>query len=201
MAHASNLPAAQSAVRVRALEPDDWKETLAWRRDDATWDAVGSMKRFISAETERRWVLQAIADHEAGRILRFGITLGDSTALVGLYTAHSIDAVNRSCRVGVMLSPVGARGRGVASAARLLVYRYLFGELGLNRISGFILTSNTASAAFARRQGAVLEGVLRQSVFKDGRYQDQYIYSVLRAEFYARHGHPDASIPLSGRST
>jgi [ribosomal protein S5]-alanine N-acetyltransferase len=175
-------------VKIRALEPDDYSETIKWRRDEATWDMVISQKRFVSSETERAWVLNAIKDHEAGRILRFGITIGDQSRLVGLIIISYIDLINRSCKYGNLLSPDGYRGKGIAFAALLLVYRYLFAEWGMNRISGDILADNRASRKFAERFGKTQEGVLRQAVFKNGRFQDVIVYSMLREEFNERYG-------------
>jgi hypothetical protein len=43
----------RSDVHLRALEPDDWKVTIMWRRDENTWDHLVSKKRFVSSETEK----------------------------------------------------------------------------------------------------------------------------------------------------
>ena len=171
-------------VKIRALEPDEYLETIKWRQDEATSDMVVGQKRYVSTDTERSWILNAIKDHEAGRVLRFGITVGDSPCLVGLIIVNSIDPVNRSCRYANILAPGGVRGKGIAFAARLYVYRYLFEEWGMNRIAGHILAENLASRRFSERFGTTQEGVLRQAVFKNGRFQDLVIYSMLRDEFY-----------------
>lgn len=175
-------------VAIRALEPDDYIETIKWRQDEATWDLVVGQKRYVSTETERTWVLNAIKDHEAGRVLRLGITVEGNRRLVGLIIVSSIDLVNRSCGYANILSPDGARGKGIAFAARLHVYRYLFEEWGMNRIFGHILADNRASRRFSERFGTSREGVLRHAVFKNGRFQDLVIYSMLREEFYDRYG-------------
>ena len=179
----------RSDVRIRAMELDDWVETIKWRRDEPTWDLVVGQKRFVSSETEKRWVARAIDQHEKGEILRFGVVLEeDPQKLVGLIIISDIDHANRSCAYGNLLAPEGARGKGIAFAARLLVYRYLFDELGMNRIVGRILEGNVPSRRFTEKFGSMQEGVLRNAVFKNGRFQNLVVYSMLREEFYARYG-------------
>ncbi len=182
-------PKTRDDVRIRALELEDWLETIKWRSDDQTWDLVVGQKRFVSSESEKRWVERAIEQHERGETLRFGITLdGAPQKLVGLIVISEIDYLNRSCAYGNWLAPEGARGKGIAFAARLLVYRYLFDELGMNRVVGRILEGNVASRRFSEKFGTIQEGVLRKALFKSGRFQNLVVYSMLRDEFYARYG-------------
>lgn len=37
-------------VRIRALEMDDWVETINWRSDEPTWDLMVGQKRYVSCE-------------------------------------------------------------------------------------------------------------------------------------------------------
>jgi ribosomal-protein-alanine N-acetyltransferase len=89
---------------------------------------------------------------------------------------------------GNLLAPHGVRGTGVAFAGHVKVYQYLFGELGMHRVGTHILASNTASIRFAERFGHQREGVLREAIYKNGRFQDVQVYSMLREDFEARYG-------------
>ena len=178
----------RSDVQIRALEPEDWKATIKWRRDERTWDFLVGQKRFVSTETEKRWVLRAIEQHERGEALRFGILIGKDPSLVGMIMITEIDHQNRSCASGYLLSPDGARGKGVAFAARLLVYRYVFEELGMNRIFGRVLEDNVASRRFNEKFGTVYEGTLRKAVLKNGVFKNLLVYSMLREEFDEMYG-------------
>jgi RimJ/RimL family protein N-acetyltransferase len=182
----ANFPRAD--IQIRALELDDWKQIIAWRRDEGTWDVLVGQRRFVSTETEKAWVARVIEQHAKGEVLRFGITVGDCQDIVGMYIVSDIDRTNRSCAYGNILSPLDARGRGIASSAGLLVFTYLFNEMGMHRVVGRILESNLPSRRFAERFGFVQEGVLREAVFKNGRFQNLLMYAMLRDDFYHKHG-------------
>lgn len=174
-------------VWLRALEPDDYNYTHQWRTDDATWSAVAGTKRFVSLDTERRWLMSALESHEKGGVLRFVVCVGDSDRPVGLVSATSVNHINNSCELGSLLSPEH-RGKGIIQRAWIKVYDYLFGQLGMNRVECFILADNLASRRSHEKFGLVEEGVHRQAIYKDGAYKDLVVYSMLKSEFYPLHG-------------
>lgn len=174
-------------VWLRALEPDDYKYTHQWRTDDATWSAVAGTKRFVSLDTERRWLISAIESHEKGGVLRFVVCVGDSDKPVGMISANSIDQVNKSCEISRMLAP-DSRGKGIVKRAMLLVYDYLFSQLGLNRVESRVLEDNVASRKSQERFGSKQEGILRQAIFKDGQFKNLICYAILKDEFYELYG-------------
>ena len=60
---------------------------------------------------------------------------------------------------------------------------YAFFNVGLHRLWGLILPYNVASyRAYVEKCGWKVEGVLRQEIFRDGRFYDQYRVGVLREE-------------------
>ncbi len=176
-----------SDVILRALEPEDYKVTHKWRLDDATWSAVVGLKRYVSLETERKWVLNAIENHEKGVVLRFVICKKSHSAeALGLISVSSIDNINKSCSISSMISPA-ARGQGIIGEARLQVFHYLYSQLGMERIWSQILEDNHASRKAVEKFGIVQEGILRRAVYKDGKFQNLVCYSMLRDEFYQLH--------------
>jgi len=70
-------------------------------------------------------------------------------------------------------------GKGIMTNAVRALSEYAFGELGLHRIFAEPYTTNAASARVLEKSGFALEGVIRASVFKDGRILDQYLYAKL----------------------
>ncbi len=189
------MPEDPFRVYLRALELSDAEITCRWRNDETYRRGVESMKRYISLETEKRWVEQAIRDHEALKAARFGIVLKESDELIGLVHLSKIDMVNRHANVGSLIGEERHRGKGYVSEARFLLFEYGFLELGLQCISTRILETNTASIRSAERFGYVREGVLRRRVYKDGAFRNLIAVSMLREEFMKKHaevrGKPD----------
>jgi RimJ/RimL family protein N-acetyltransferase len=78
-------------------------------------------------------------------------------------------------------------GRGIGTAAlRLLTVRAFASHPELRRLFAVPFASNLASARVLEKAGYVREGTMRQSVLKDGRVLDQFIYAVLRDELDRR---------------
>jgi RimJ/RimL family protein N-acetyltransferase len=72
-----------------------------------------------------------------------------------------------------------ARGRGVARTALVLVVRYAFESLGLQRVEVKIDPANVGSQAVARASGFTYEGTLRSDQPFKGRRMDSQIWSRL----------------------
>ena len=74
-------------------------------------------------------------------------------------------------------------GRGIATAALRLVTAHAFAaHPELRRLFAVPFASNAASARVLEKAGYVREGIMRQSVIKDGRVQDQFLYAILRTD-------------------
>lgn len=83
--------------------------------------------------------------------------------------------------IGIGILP-GARGRGYGTRAQQLVVRYLFGHTMVNRIQAVTEITNVVEQRALEKAGFSREGVLRGSRFRDGRWHDDVLYSVLRDE-------------------
>jgi RimJ/RimL family protein N-acetyltransferase len=84
--------------------------------------------------------------------------------------------------VGYWLRPE-ARGRGAATVAVHLIARWVFDELGVQRLELTTAPENVASQRVAERVGFTREGVLRGLVAtKNGGRRDSVMFSLLPAD-------------------
>jgi RimJ/RimL family protein N-acetyltransferase len=88
--------------------------------------------------------------------------LGEPVGMCGIDRWSSADVA----QFGYWLA-AGARGRGLATRAVILMTSWLF-ELGAARVFLTIQSENAASAAVARRAGFVHEGTLRAGAVWEG---------------------------------
>ena len=79
----------------------------------------------------------------------------------------------------------GARGRGLATRAVMLMTGWLF-ELGAARVFLTIQSENAASAAVARRAGFACEGTLGADGATQGERGNVDVYSVLPHDWPSR---------------
>jgi RimJ/RimL family protein N-acetyltransferase len=83
--------------------------------------------------------------------------------------------------IGIGLAPQ-FRGRGYGSEAQRVLVRYLFAHTQVNRIEATTEITNVAEQRALEKAGFTREGILRGTTFRQGRWHDQMIYSVLRSE-------------------
>ena len=70
-------------------------------------------------------------------------------------------------------------GRGYATEAARAIVEHGFRVLGLHRIMARHMAHNLASGRVMQKIGMTREGVLREHVFKWGRYEDLVVYALL----------------------
>ena len=177
-------PLNKSRIYIRALEPEDHVLIHKWRSDPVYRNGVMSTKRYTSKETERKWIEKAIESHERGENLRFGIVLNDSGKLIGLVYLTGVDHVHKKAGFGYWIGEEENRGLGYVTEAQHQALRYAFDELGLVRVEARVIEYNEASRKSLEKLGFVQEGKMRNYVFKGGRHNDVYMYSLLKSDYY-----------------
>ena len=86
-----------------------------------------------------------------------------------------------SWAIGIGLAPE-FRSRGYGTEAQRLLVHYLFAHTQVNRIEATTEITNVAEQRALEKAGFTREGILRGSTFRQGRWHDQVMYSVLRDE-------------------
>lgn len=108
----------------------------------------------------------------------FAIVDSDDGRFLGIAVVPRIDRESLTAELGYVVAP-DARGRGVATAALLLLTGWAFSELGALRLELLIAVDNHASKRVAARSGYVCEGVLRSTYVKPGVRGDSELWSCL----------------------
>ncbi len=170
----------KSRLYLRALEPDDYKVSIIWRRNDKIWNMLCGTKYFVSEAYEKSWVEKTIFN---SKDLKLAVCLIDNDKYIGNVYMTNIDAVNSSCESHVLIGDEKYWGAGYAKEALLQLVSYMFNERNINRIEAHILESNIRSIKMHEKCGYKLEGLKRQAVYKNGEYQNQYILSLLKKDF------------------
>ena len=170
----------ESRIYLRALEPDDYKTSFKWRNDDEIWNMVGGPKYFVSEAYEKKWVEDTIFNSHN---IKLAVCLKDTNTYIGNVYATDIDMINRSCTTGVLIGERDYWNQGYASEAYRLLLYYIFNERNLHRVQAYVLESNVASLKMHQKVGYKVEGTLRHSVYKNGKYQNQVLLSILKEDY------------------
>lgn len=108
---------------------------------------------------------------------------GENKIPIGTCGIHNIDWKNRDAEIGIAIGEKKYWSNGYGSEGIKLLIDYAFNQLNLRRISSRAYCFNVKSVRMHFRLGAELEGILREAVFKNGRYQDVLCFGILRSEW------------------
>jgi RimJ/RimL family protein N-acetyltransferase len=126
----------------------------------------------------KHWAESGLLDDQGGTLV-----VMHGTDRVGSISWHRIKTgpTSSNWMIGIGLAPE-FRGYGYGSAAQRLLARYLFAHTQVNRVEAITEITNLAEQRALENAGFTREGILRGSTFRQGRWHDQVIYSVLRDE-------------------
>lgn len=142
--------------------------------------ATGGGKYYVSTSYEKKWIEDAIFD---SKNIRLAVCLIEDGRYIGNVSITNINSVNRSGASNILIGDHSCRGRGIGLEAYKLLLDYAFNERGFHRIDARVLEDNIASIKMHQKCGYRIEGTLREAVFKNGRWQNQVVLSILENEF------------------
>ena len=123
---------------------------------------------------------ESIYDEDTG--IRWGITLKDSGKVIGSCGFLNMLPKHYRAEVGYELSK-GHWGKGIAGEALEAIVKYGFDHFELERIEALIEPANLPSQKLIEKQGFEREGLLRHYEFTCGKFDDLYMYSIIKESF------------------
>jgi len=172
-------------VRLRAVEREDISKLHEWVNDPEVTRGL-SMYLPMSLSDEENW-LNSLASHDQReKPLAIEVRKGKSWKLIGNCGVFGINSVNSSTELGIMIGDKSEWNKGYGSEVMSLLVRHCFETLNLNRAYLKVYTENIRAVRSYEKAGFVLEGRLREAVYKLGKYDDVLIMSVLRSEWMSR---------------
>ena len=102
---------------------------------------------------------------------------------VGCCGLYAIQWICRRADFRILIGEPSAWGRGFGSEAARLTVAYGFDKLNLETIYLGVNTENTRAIKSYENAGFVREGVRRKLIYRNGRYYDALMMSILREEY------------------
>lgn len=169
-------------ITLRSIEERDLEGLRALRNHPDTWMNLTD-PTLIDTESQKKWFqsLQGRADR------RYFSLSAPGHDLLGVVRMDEIDRQNRSIRVGCDIVPEH-RGKGWGTKAYGAILKYCFDELNNHRVWLCVLEFNQAAIAVYRKAGFRDEGRYREAIFREGKYHDYLVMSVLEQEFRSASG-------------
>lgn len=135
------------------------------------------------------------SDHELDEIFRNSTESMDTVAFaivdrktkktVGCCGLYAIQWICRRADFRILIGESSAWSRGLGSEAARLTVAYGFDKLNLETIYLGVNTENKRAIKSYEKAGFVPEGVRRKLIYRNGRYYDALMMSILREEYFA----------------
>lgn len=175
-------------IRFRAVEKSDLPTFVRWLNDPEVKQGIMIYHPFSQAE-EDNWFERMIARPADERVIGIEVRIpsaeGDeeSWILIGTLGFTDINWRVHASEFGIMIGEKSYWNQGYGTEAVRLLVRYGFDTLNLNRISLRVFENNRRAIRVYEKAGFVHEGRMRQAEYRDGKYLDVLLMSILREEF------------------
>lgn len=103
--------------------------------------------------------------------------------MVGYFRTSNYSRLNRSIYIGADLHP-NFWGQGIGYKSYSQFLPYLFETYNLNKISLEVLSTNNRAIKLYNKLGFNTDGVKRQEVYKNEKFVDSILMSILKNEYY-----------------
>ncbi len=171
-------------VFLRAAERSDIPIFVRWF-NDADLTSFITMRDPMSMAMEERWFEQMLQDHGKSRY-HFVICRLEDRAPIGSLGLFDLDLVNGSAGIGISIGEKSLWGRGYGTDAMNALLDFGFGQLRLERLWLEVYEFNARARRSYEKSGFVLEGTQRRAMYKQGRFHDVHLMSILRDEWEAQ---------------
>ncbi|MEK4368874.1 GNAT family N-acetyltransferase [Paenibacillus sp. FSL R5-0473] len=174
-------------VRLRALREEDWEDHYYNRFDTPARRLLECAVELPPTHVEAKNFTENFSDFSLGKgRIMFTIVNMDGENVGGV-NLNSIDERNGTFSIGIQIDR-DHRGKGYGTRAVRILLKYAFFERRLNKFNDSVLQGNEPSAAMMRKLGCVQEGVRRQVIYTDGKYQDMILFGLTKDEFMEKEG-------------
>jgi RimJ/RimL family protein N-acetyltransferase len=169
-------------LKLRAFDPEDAEGMAEILADPEVARYAGSPMLFpLSAERVREWATSTRPD-----LYRWALESVEEKCLIGDATLSRIDFRNRNCWFGIVIGPPRRWGRGYGTEATILVTRFGFRHLGMEKVYLGVFEGNDRAKRAYDKAGYRIEAELPRHHLLDGRlvtssvmaaYSDHPVYA------------------------
>ena len=120
---------------------------------------------------------------EDKNIFHFTIRAREDDRLIGKAAIQWVEWANGNGWIRLGIGAAEDRRKGYGAQALRMLLRFAFAELNLYRVSAIAPEYNEGAIALLRKSGFVQEVCRRQSLDRDGRRWDLYVFGLLNDEW------------------
>lgn len=155
---------------------DDVEEICVLKNNKKAAFLLGGIYREYSSEDIVNWINFHNANEDEVLLVVEDTSVEKLIGHVGLY---KIDRTAKKTEFGILIADDNSRGKGYGTKCTSTMVNYAFKVLGMHKVTAEVLSENIASLAMFKKCGFLVDGCLRDDVYKNNRYYDVLCMSIL----------------------
>ena len=167
---------------LREIQKEDIPLINKWRNDQEIIALLGNNFLYIAKEVDEAWFENYLQHRDKSR--RFAIVEQAGNCMIGTAQLTNIHGINQSAEFSIAIGEKEYWNKGVGKQATRMVMAHGFDDLNLHRIYLTVLARNERAIRLYENAGFVREGIMRESMYKQGVFEDLLIMSILRKEYF-----------------
>ncbi len=151
-----------------------------WFNDESTTKFM--QQHYFPNSVEKQKVFWESLQQNTNKI-QLGILPHGASQIVGCVSLSQIDWINRKGEFSIIIGEQTFLSKGIAAEATYLILRHGFQSLNLHKVFLGVHAGHEKAIKSYQKSGFTVEGVLREDIYKEGKFYDTVIMSILNTEF------------------
>ncbi|WP_164215747.1 GNAT family protein [Virgibacillus sp. YIM 98842] len=172
-------------LQFRKMEESDIEKYHSWRNDVDVMKTTNPAIDLYSLEETRNFVETIILNSASSK--SYIIEEREGNTAIGVTSLINIDTKNRNAECIIDIGEKEYWGKGYGTEALKVLLAYAFLELNLHRVSLRVFSLNEKAIHIYHKLGFVEEGVMRQSLYRNGQWHDIILMGLLKEEYLSKH--------------
>lgn len=179
-------------TRLRAFREEDTDRFVEWESDLETRLLMDDAIPFPPQPEKLRSLPETLGSKENAFLLAVETLDGK---FIGSLALFDINWHHRFARIGISIGKP-YQGKGYGTDAIRVLADFAFQQMNLRKIKLTVFAFNRRAIRAYQKCGFQVEGILREELYRNGRYHDVLVMGLLRSDFALKERDSD----LSGQS-
>lgn len=166
-------------VCLRAYRQEDILLATMYMNDKELKDLLVTNIPFpMTIWEEDQWIKSQKYNNDG--IYNFAIEDYNTGRFIGGCGIQNVNWLSRVATVGIMIGDKSYWGKGYGTEAMKLLVNFIFNDMNLNKVKLGTFSFNERAIKSYKKCGFEVEGVLKNEIFKNGKYYDEILMSVFK---------------------
>lgn len=168
-------------VRLREYRKEDIPLRLTYLNDpEVTANLTPEVPYPMTLHEELKWFESITSTSDT---YKFAVETLANKKFIGGCNISDVDWKNSVATIGIFIGGRENRGKGYGSDALKVLMDFIFMQMNINKIRLTVYSHNKSAIKCYEKCGFKIEGVLRQEIYRDGKYYDKIAMGFLKAEY------------------